>query len=136
MFRQAIFYLALFMFGMISSHDLLVPSMKKAENFNIEINGNLSITSVINTNNEISHQQIDLEHLKFATDVKGQIHYTIGARTSSEYGIFFLANFSSIEKGGELMFSFFLIHLVKICHKVCLCACACCVPVERMLIFI
>lgn len=77
------------MFGMISSHDLLVPMVEKDEKFNVEINGNLSIASVINTDNEIPHQQINFEQLNFVTDVEGLIHYSIGARRSSEYGIFF-----------------------------------------------
>lgn len=77
------------MFGMISSHDLLVPKLEKAEDFNIEINGNLSIASVINTDNEIPHQEIDFETLRIVTDVEGIMHYSIGARRSSEYGTFF-----------------------------------------------
>lgn len=87
MFRQAIFYLAIFSFGMISTFDSLVPAMEKTEDFSIEINGNLSIESASNSNNEISHQQFDYEPLKFITDVEGLIHYSIGARRSSEYKI-------------------------------------------------
>lgn len=80
--------LAIFMFGMISSQDFLVPSMDKVEDFSVEVNGNLTIVSMTNTNNEILHQQIDYEPLKFVEDVEGVIHYSIGARTSREYGIF------------------------------------------------
>lgn len=93
MFRQAIVCLAICMFGMISSHDLLSPKMGKTEEFNVEINGNLSIASVINTNKEIPHQQINFEQLNFVTDVEGLIHYSIGARRSSEYMEYFYRNF-------------------------------------------
>lgn len=122
MFRQAIVYLALFMVGMISSHDLLVPAMTKTEYFSVEVNGNLSIVSVINTNNEILHQQIDYEPLKLAEDVEGLIHYSIGARTSSEYGIFLkqILLYYSNEKErewGSLRFRFFSIRFGYLCRK-------------------
>lgn len=89
MFRKAIFCLAVFMFGIISSQDLFVPAIEDKGEFTIEINGNLSINTEINTNNEIMHQQIDNEPLKSFINVEGIINYSIGARNSREYGIFF-----------------------------------------------
>lgn len=94
MFQQAIIYLALLMLGLVSSQDLLLPSMEKVEEFNIEIDGDLSFESSINTNNEIMHQQIDYEPLKLVKDVEGIIHYSIGARISSEYGFSGQFNYS------------------------------------------
>lgn len=83
MFRQAIVILAMVMFAIISGQDLLTPVADKTEDFN----GNLSINAVINTNNEITHQQIEYEQLKLVENVDGILHYSIGARSSREYAI-------------------------------------------------
>lgn len=121
MFRQAIVYVALFLFGMISSHALLMPTIEKPEDFNIAVNDNLTIVSVINTNNEILHHKIDYESLKFIEDVEGIIHYTIGARNSREYGIFWnkVYLFKCEKEGmGKFTFnSFFSIDFVTIVIK-------------------
>lgn len=86
MFRQAI--LGVFLCGLISSQELLLPAIEKTDDFNVEINGNLSIQSAINTDNEIAHQQLEYEPLKLVKNVDGILHYSIGARTSSEYRMF------------------------------------------------
>lgn len=96
MFRQAITFMALCIVG-----------LTRADDFQVEINGNLSIATIINTNNEIPHQQINFEPLKLMTDVEGIIHYSIGARSSSKCGIF-LAKIHSQKKGnGNIYDQFF-----------------------------
>lgn len=130
MFRQAVFFLAVFSFGVISSLDFSVPEMESAEDFRIEMNGNLSIVSATNTNNEISHQVINYEPLKFVADVEGLIHYAIGARRSSEYGIFFVV-IETAKTEVERMENFYVycfgfIHLIGIISQKS-------VPVERRL---
>lgn len=83
MFQQAIFILGIFMFGLISSQDLLMPKIEKPDDSIDGINGIISINSTIIK--EISHQSIEYE---LGENVNGMIHYAIGARTSREYGIF------------------------------------------------
>lgn len=84
MFRQIVIFLAVFMFGMAQSQNFYIPEFDDAENFNVEINGDLLIDSSSNTNNEITHQQVTFERLTLTKDVEGILHYSIGARTSSE----------------------------------------------------
>lgn len=88
------------MFAIISGQDLLTPVADKTEDFNTEINGNLSINAVINTNNEITHQQIEYEQFKLVENVDGILHYSIGARSSREYAIII---YMDVNENGEIL---------------------------------
>lgn len=72
------------MFGIATSQNFYIPEFDEAQNFNVDIDGDLLIDSSSNTNNEIAHQQTTLERLTLTKDVEGILHYSVGARTSSK----------------------------------------------------
>lgn len=84
MFRQIVVILATLMVVIISCQDLLTPKVDILPEFNAEVNGNLSIDALFYTDKEITHQQNDYEPLKMVKNVDGVLHYSIGARSSSE----------------------------------------------------
>lgn len=83
MLRQIIF---LAIVGTISCQHFYAPDYVEAKNINIENNSIdvLGIKMECNTNDQISHQQTDLEQLKLVKSVEGILHYTLGARTGSK----------------------------------------------------
>lgn len=84
MFRQIIVFLSVFMLGVIANENFFISGDENGEAFNVEINGDLSINSTSNTNDEIAHQHINYEQLQLVKSVNGVLHYSIGARISSK----------------------------------------------------
>lgn len=85
MLRKFGIFFAAFMIGMIASDEVFSFNFETSEQFQKEINGDLSIETVSdNTNDEIPHPPVHFEMLEPVKDVKGLIHYSIGARVRSK----------------------------------------------------
>lgn len=84
MLRKIVIFLAVFMVGMIATQEFSIFDFELIENSNKEINGDLSIISVDNTNKEIPHRPVHYERLEPMKNVDGIVHYAIGARVRSK----------------------------------------------------
>lgn len=83
MLRKIIIFFAAFLIGMIASEEFFSFDFEAIENSSKEINGDMSITSMDNTNDEVPHRP---EHYKTleSEKVNGILKYVIGARVRSK----------------------------------------------------
>lgn len=88
MLRKIVIFFAVFIVGMIASEEFSFFDFETTENSSQEINGDLSIFSTHNTNDEISHPPERVEKLE-AKKVNGILHYAIGARISCKFYFYF-----------------------------------------------
>lgn len=72
------------MLGVIANESFFISDNGKGDTFNVEINGDLSMNSTSNTNDEIPHPHIDYEQLQLLKNFVGILHYSVGARISSK----------------------------------------------------
>lgn len=86
MLRKIVIFFAAFMVGMIASEEFFIFDFETIENSSKETHGDLSITSVDNTNDEIPHRPEHYPTLESVEDedVKGIINYSYGARQRSK----------------------------------------------------
>lgn len=84
MFRKTIILFSLLIVGIIAKESSETQTENKPER---EINGDLSIVSMHNTNTEIAHLPIEYVQMEAGKNVEGIIHYNMGARVRSEYMI-------------------------------------------------
>lgn len=85
MFRKTILLFAVFIVGIIAAENSETAPKNIPER---EINGDLSIISMHNTNTEIAHLPVEYEQMELEESVDGILHYSLGARVRSEYMIF------------------------------------------------
>lgn len=85
MFRKTIVLFVVFFVGINASED---SDFQWKSSLDRETNGDISIISMHNTNNEIAHRPIEYVEMELIEAVNGILHYTFGARVRSEYMMF------------------------------------------------